>query len=457
MTATADLHDRYRLLGKSAKDCNFLDTIPEPYKYQFGADRSEMEVKLLRAHVRKLFLIDEQRYQLIRKILGAMEAQSRLAFSTIVDIRRRLQAENPWDEITALIICLTGLAGVGKTSLLNALDRYLIASCGILVGQHPLPIPLTSPWILHSVTKGTGLAHIFAPLDILPSSGFSATTDNHEKKGRRVLSSETASRRCYRSGVCGTVLDELQRMSASLPASTMVTNLVLQVSALGPVTVYSCNYSLLHKLASRNHEERDRLLAERLLLRPYISGTADWSRYLNETLKVLGNRFELNAESDEVELHEMTFGLPRKLENLLCLAYVEATRRAGKFPVVIADVRKAFSSADYAASRSELGTLALQINARRGLQRDLYSPLDDVDGLHNAEANGLDQARDTQHSRALEHAAQLKAMTPSEREEHGKEISRQSPLLSTFKGKKPRRPKRVAGDLEENRAVFDSI
>jgi hypothetical protein len=74
-----------------------------------------------------------------------------------------------------------------------------------------------------------------------------------------------AQRGVFRDGVSAILLDELQFLAQS-GATTRITKTLLLHTYLGPPLLYSANYNMVHALASRPQQYRDRLLSSPIVM-----------------------------------------------------------------------------------------------------------------------------------------------------------------------------------------------
>ncbi|MES2884199.1 MAG: AAA family ATPase [Pseudomonadota bacterium] len=446
---------RYSLPTEDARLDALFESIPEPVHVDLT--NIESACRTLNQTAATIFLMDDQRRRIIRRIFGAAEALAATATPDVVTFNRRLMSLKPWLDLNPYMLCVSGLAGVGKSALMDALAGFLdkqdsTIEIGSVVGS-------ARAMRRFRASHGAKLSDVLNSLLAGPEGG-------SEGSGPRQKSATVSQviKSLYREASFLLLADELQEISASSTASSEVTKLLLKLGSLGPVLVYCCNYSLLHKLSKRNQEEKDRVLGQRVILRPYASSTPEWHRYLKVLTACFDQTFQIDPERvsgkeqrTEAEiLYGMTFGIPRKVVMLLDISLRLAKPGDGTIRVTMDDLQRAYRSSAFAVSRYEIERLFKQVNDGRAGDQDLHSPLDPVDGL--TERDDAQRAKAEQVQRKLaetEARAQYAAMTAAERAA----LSERTPseTLPTKKANKPKPPKRKEGDLAKGQALFEKL
>ena len=180
----------------------------------------------------------------------------------------------------ASVVCLTGLAGVGKSAVFDAIQRLVGTLPVIAIPQHGkvehLPISriqVHDRWGVKEMAKNFGL----------PEAG------------------SDIARALYLRGCCLIALDELQFISTSAMANTRASKLIYSISLYGPTLVYACNFSLGHKLKKRPHEERDRILSSPIVISPDLAESLEWKERVRVWSTVIDDLldFPLTQRSDD--------------------------------------------------------------------------------------------------------------------------------------------------------------
>ncbi|WPC68011.1 hypothetical protein SBP18_05720 [Rhodoferax ferrireducens] len=273
----------------------------------------------------------------------------------------------------SLPICFTGLAGVGKTELVKAFER--------LIGTYPAfniagmeGIPNIAGWYMR-VNERASISQLLLPIlepITSPVSEYSESSSGH-KSPDIVRLLQRARRRAHRDGVCVAFADEFQFRTQSQDATALITKLLYQLWTLGPRLVFVSNYSLLHTLKRRPDQDRDRLLSSPMVLHPCSSRSDDWNKILEELFRVGPDVFRLNAAQDGEALHQFSFGVHRRLVDLLVLAY-RMQRDMKKLTVSLADIERAQRCEEFSTHRETVNILIEQSITKKMVRPDLWCP-----------------------------------------------------------------------------------
>lgn len=260
---------------------------------------------------------------------------------------------------------LTGPAGTGKTQLRKALERLFPGPSTIAIHDGHGEFPLVS---FRSITvRGrNSVASILRPL-----ASPDVTVSDKALKLANLY--DSCAHWQYVCGVCCIAVDELQFLTQSNTASTLVTQVLLGLSYVRVPNLVVANYSLVHRLKRRNSEELQRLIGRPIILLPDGPDTKDWSSVLNEYQRVVPGVYGFNFSDCAPALWSYTAGLKRELVKLLVLSY-KLTRRTGNKLVVWTDVESAYLSAEYSVSRSDVEMMVLHGVSSAALREDLQCP-----------------------------------------------------------------------------------
>lgn len=320
--------------------------------------------ELLAARIKEMYLPSQFSLSFIQEIMGLAYLHTLKVFRSEAEYAGRIF--NPPD-VEASPICLTGLAGVGKSQTIAALRRAMPPavelSCDLFEGS----IELTSMWYASARGKASGKQLL---LDFVHGSG-------HDGRGGNLAKLLVeCRRRANRDGVSTVVLDETQHINTGMGASK-VTDILLTMVAIGVPMIFVSNYSLVHKLLRRNSEDRQRLLSEPRIMLPEDPRSQDWADYVGECMRVSGGRINSGREEFAAELYRSTFGIKRLAVQLLKLAYIEC-RADGRNRIEVEDLHQAYRSSAYTSSAKEVEELQLQVINKgiKGMHLDLCCPFD---------------------------------------------------------------------------------
>lgn len=265
---------------------------------------------------------------------------------------------------------LTGLAGTGKSHLRKAIERLFPEPSSITIHEGHGEFPLVS---LQSITV-QGRNSVPAILRMLASPD----VIDSEKTPQLTNLYDSCAQRQYLCGVCCIVVDELQFLTQSNTANTLITQVLLGLSYVKVPYLVVANYSLVHRLKRRKPEERQRLLSHPIVLLPDGPDTEDWIAVLKEYQRVVPGIYGFDFSECAAHLWSFTAGLKRELVSLLFLSY-KLARRANRFQVAWPDVETAYLSAEYSDSRSDIETLILHGVSSSALSEDLRCPFEIAD------------------------------------------------------------------------------
>lgn len=264
-------------------------------------------------------------------------------------------------------LCLTGLAGTGKSALHKALGRVM-PSQGTVTTEDGTVFPLESH-------RAVTVRACSTTKDIL-------TTLARREGGVRALS-EIVRRQAYQKGWAFLCLDEFQFATQSDKANTRIAQMLMATCYIGVPAAYIANFSLLHKLNSRNQEDIHRLLGNVRLLQPESRDSGDWRTLLRWYRDIAPEVFTFDPDGDAVCVHDLTGGIKRSVAKLLKVAFVSAI--SNDTTVDLAALERAYKTADYAAFRRDIESLhKLHVEFRK-CHKDLWCPIDKVPHTHEAQ------------------------------------------------------------------------
>ncbi|MFM0526953.1 hypothetical protein PQR11_18435 [Paraburkholderia strydomiana] len=369
--------------------------LPEPFVPLRSMSAGSAAETLLRV-LESIFVATPPGIRVIRRIVDLAAAYSRAIFPEF-DARSFISQLYHFDESVQLpprpAICLTGLAGIGKSALLKALTRLLPdTECNVHLGHS---FPLRS-FLYLAVEEHDTEAAIFNSLrestarwgdpTLTAQASPSGAAVRPKRVGSVRVAMPVAQRGVFRDGVSAILLDELQFLAQS-GATTRITKTLLLHTYLGPPLLYSANYNMVHALANRAQQYRDRLLSSPLVMLPDCLECADemngWIEYLKEIHQVANGALAFDPARDAELLHRYSFALRRKLLHLLAIAYGHA-RESGKSSADLTDFDWAYRSTEYQMHRADVEELAgmeLGVTPRR---KDLVCPFEVELGIKEA-------------------------------------------------------------------------
>ncbi|WP_179745738.1 hypothetical protein [Paraburkholderia bryophila] len=335
--------------------------------------------------------------------------------------------------LDARAICLTGLAGLGKTELIEAMGRLLASETYVDIGTGHNPI-LLDPYWTHNFRRQPSLLKTLREL--------AYGTDL--PRGRIDVSDlkDQARWRAFRDGTVLMAADECQFISLGASANTKVTNTLISLLYLDIPFVFVGNYNLIHLLKKRWQQERDRLLCDPIVMLPELADTDDWRNFIDECKRVAGSWLKIDARKDAGQLHGYTFGVRRMLVDLICVGYRLMRQRKLK-AVDISLIKDAYGSAMYGQHRRDVEQLLSHPPTSDSLPDDLRCPFDlQLDHVKQDQDGIRRQQQD--NSRAILKAA----LNTSEKEGLGEMCASSGATLSEERQeKRPRRERANSVEL----------
>jgi hypothetical protein len=377
-----------------------------------GKGTPQVDSALLAAGLKKVFVPTAALRRHLRRLIGQGRAHALMCFRDAKQFGSNVYAPTPigWD---GMAICLTGLAGVGKTELLRALGRLLgepiVTSIPNLDG-----LLVVSSWT-RSLREAKTLPELYMPYVMEEGDCPKSQVESSMDKVRRMSTPKllkAARRRAYRDGVSLIVLDEFQFATLSEGANTRATDILLQSSVLGPCLIYSANFSMVHRLMQRNQEDQQRLLADPIVVTPEIPGN-DWNVTCEEKFKVAPGVFSIDVKKDGETLQHYSYGIRRLADLLLVIAYREG-RENKRTVVKIEDVEAAYKSTAFTTARKEVEFLIGQSAASKREKRtrlDLCCPFD----LPPRELNAPESSQPTESDKETREQLLMASLTPQQR------------------------------------------
>lgn len=397
-----------------------LDQLIEchPAPICLGNDTADVEMEHLRVALESVFQSSVQVRSIIRCLLAYGRAHASLAYPSSESYVKGLYSLKPWPDLDAPAVCITGLAGVGKSALLSAYMR-LIDSRKLQPEPNHASLPCDPVWSI-SLKDGTSLAAMLGghlSLSIPDSEGRSKrslSVTNLNKKFPFSALMTRARRESWKKRTAVMCADEMQYITHG-NANTKATAILLSLMGIGPRLFYAANFSLLHGLLRRHQQDTQRLLACPIVIMPECQGSADWNRYLSALVRACPQAFSFDVDQTQGLIHRLTYGIKRLVVRLLSLAYLEA-RKKNRLSIEWSDIQAAACSMDFYAARRDVEILERQENEVRMIREDLWCPFpmpDHAENGHNVVP--LTDAVERFEER-VEQEILLSSLTPKERE-----------------------------------------
>ncbi|PMY42047.1 transposase [Pseudomonas sp. GW456-L14] len=365
--------------------------------------------------LRQIFLPNQFSLELIAELVGKAAAHSALRSTTEQTFVKGMYYPTPAETFP---ICLTGLAGVGKSATIEALLRVMPGPTEFQIDHCMAPLTAESHWYASAKGKSSGKQLL---TDFL---GIEATT-RENAASLKFRAQQQANKR----GISLAVLEEMQHLTPGKGVA-LTTDFLLTMSGLGLPMVYVSNFSLGHKLLKRNQEDTQRLVAQPRIMWPDAPESKNWADFIDACIAASDGRTRADRSDFSHEIYRGSYGLKRAAIHLIVQAYIQA-RSANRTWIELGDVHKAYVSSTYYAYRidvEELERIAIKQKTKRD---DLLCPFGSP-----TRSNVVQFVRKERDNRVAQ-AAFKGALTAEERETH-----KSLKLDTDMKAAPAKRPKR---------------
>jgi hypothetical protein len=385
---------------------------------------------LLREALEPTFYPNSQCIAILKRWVGIAYAHSQVNYFSREEHFGRLHDEDIEFRRGTVPMCLTGLAGVGKSALIKAAARVMPPTERITSKDNML-VSLKSFQSLKIEVSSS-------PNDLLHKfSGSGGSGDQLKKNCRRFA---------FQNGISFMFADEFQFAALSSEANTQITKMLLSLDTLGIPFVYTANFSMLHKLKKRNEQELQRLATDITEFMPDPSGSDDWKETLVLLQGVAPDVIVFDPAKDAVTIHALCGGIKRALVSLLDIAYSSAH---GVGAVGVDELVKAYRSRNYASYRENMAALHQMTTEVRRKRVDLWNPFRPVDEIVEMEQRNFEQRQ-----ALVANASMLAAMTPEERKDSAKSARQPTATTEGVRNRGGKRSPPTADELTRNMLLF---
>lgn len=354
---------------------------------------------------------------ILARLMERSQSYAIRAYPDLHVFLRRLHAEDI-DILSPLPICLTGLAGVGKSSLLAAFARIqpgeeLLHLGAPFVGGS-VPSKAFTAVRVESRSGFVELLQPWLPPEYQQDGSQRSFEDGRLAAGRSGMSDTVrrAARYSYRTGVCASLVDEMQFMTQGATSNARVTQFLLMMTYLKVPLIFSANYSLCRKLLKRNQEDQDRLLGAPVVLSPLSLDDKGLGLLLRAYDIVLRDVVDGSLCRFMDEYAAMTLGIKRKVRQLT-LASFALMRERGDRKLTARHLQDAFSKSVSPSFMTEIQVLKQQSIEGKPTQArpDLWCPFGPDFNCMELPQSGSANAKAKDVARVL----MLDSLTASER------------------------------------------
>lgn len=406
-------------------------------------DLSELPLEeacvLLRRGLQRVFIVEGEAKSLLRRLIDVAFAHARTEYTSVREYLRRIYcAEAPSCVNPGGVIVLTGPAGTGKSEVLKALSRIL-SSCPTEMSFPGHRDFALEPYHLVAAKTLDSAAKIFRAV----GHGVELETKSDPIK--------LAAKLRYQRGTCLIGIDELQFLTQSAAANARIATVLLGMHELPVPCVVACNYSLLHRLLSRNHEERQRYLGHPIVMLSDAADSKAWLDLLADYRIVMDSLIGFNLSDESKLLWLQTAGLKRVLVELLVRAY-RVARAAGRDRISVADLTRGYLAHEFVTYREDVEEYTRYVLTGVSPRKDLQCPLPHELSRTAEARHQLKAAREE----SVEAAARVSAL-PGEVRKALLDLGGDQPLKRQSTPSRPRSKKNLAALLEAGGRVLGGI
>lgn len=365
--------------------------------------------------LRQIFLPNQFSLELIAELIGKAAAHSALRSTSEQIFVKGIYYPTP---VETFPICLTGLAGVGKSATIEALLRALPGPTELKIDHCVTPLTAESHWYASAKGKSSGKQLLADFLGIEPTTRENAASLQFRAQQQANI-----------RGISLAVLEEMQHLTPGKGVA-LTTDFLLTMSGIGLPMVYVSNFSLGHKLLQRNQEDTQRLVAQPRVMWPDAPESTVWADFIDACIAASDGRIRIDQKVFSHEIYRGSYGLKRAAIHLLVQAYIQA-RSVNRNWIELGDIHNAYISSAYYSYRidvEELERIAIKQKTKR---YDLLCPFGTP-----TRSNIVKFIRAERDNRVAQAAFKC-ALTAEERETH-----KGLKLHTDMKAQAPKRPKR---------------
>lgn len=421
-----------------------MTVAPLPYALRGDESGERLSREFLKRY-KSAFFPTENLVSLALQLVDIARAHSETTYPTINSFIRGSYAEDddlPLDDFVPSI-CITGPAGVGKTSFHNAMSRVFASEIEIEVPGHAA-VTATICWSLKMVPRLTATSLTDRYLE---EDGYDFPIHSGDYKA-------AARKRIFCRGVSMAQMDETQFNTMSSNANAMVASTLIRQGELGAPNLFYCNYSLVHRLLRRPQEDHHRIFGRSIVMLPDSCDSKCWISTIERTRQLMPEMLCFDAKSVAEDLHFWTAGLRRLLGEIIRLAILDA--KVKNETVTIDSIRNAYESFDYTNNRTDIQLIYQQYMTNKQADKrrsDLWCPWP----LPEGDRVRLEQAAKTEEERRFLTSAVASMLTPEEKQINKKQqqgkpkITRATVTSISAKGRKSEDLKKAAIDFSQDR------
>lgn len=372
--------------GLIEKRLHYIPSLPD----NIETFEVELSCNYLRKALSELFVPTKKSVKIACKLVNLAQAHSAFHYSDKKQFMRDLYLDDYDLKNDVRPYFFTGLSGYGKTAICLALDRVIPESGSVYIKKHS-PFPLKTFW--RFTIPGT------LSLSKLLQQMLGKDVANVKKKNDLSELISTCQWKAHYNGYSVIIIDEMQFLTRSATANALISQFLLHVSKIGVPVVYVGNFSLGHKLKKRPPEDKERLLANPIILLPDEPDSIDWKSILQCVQAVCPDIFTFDFVEESKKMYGWTSGSKRMLKRLVVKSYEFS--RLEKRMLELVDVENIFKSIDFAGNREQIMQMHELFITGDSKNKDLICPYETPDNTYKKQKDMLEAERQRQVVQSL--------------------------------------------------------
>ena len=308
---------------------------PAPLENLYGLPK-EYALKLLENSLENVFYPSEQCLNVLEKLIGMCHAHYLINYRDTREFLGYVYSDEPPFSDFYPPLCITGLAGVGKSKILQIFIKIISNEISFIADNNHTPFVMKNPWII-KVSQKKSLNDIFKHI-----VGDNGKLQDNKEKARNIA---------YLDSVPMMIADEFQFVTSSANANTVVTQMLLGLGEVGIPYIFAANFDLIKKLLKRADQDQQRILAETIVIVPDPWNSTCWKNHLKSLFEIAPDIFNIDIENDGWKIHSFVAGRKRALAKLFKIAFSLVHGKNEKIDISI--LEKAYNSSDFSNYREE--------------------------------------------------------------------------------------------------------
>lgn len=328
----------------------------------------EVATAELHRRLSQLYVPGRESIALAKKVLATALSHAMCAYPDVATyVNHSNMAVVPLDEEPPTWV-ITGLAGGGKTALVERLKKLFENPPNIQASEHCRLVPILGGIFLKMIGK-VNKAEIYRML----ANYLGIEMGESDRVGSGML--QAIRNELYRQGCMFILVDESQSLGSSKNAGAVFVNFIALLRKFGIPVIVVGNYSMVHGIFKQPSQHQQRILNDPSILLPDEVGDEHFAQQL-QGYKNLCSEFAFDPIADANRIHFLTGGCSRALLKLLALAYREQRHSSERVQVDLQALEAAYESTGFLMHRQEIELLREHRLTGKRIREDLMNPFE---------------------------------------------------------------------------------